>query len=122
MKKNLRLLAIATVLVLVFFLRTSTPPPDRTEPVIGVVGQMGYLIEQVLAGSPAKEAGLLPGDILLAVNEIHITSPSQFHQLLTATPKETDIHLRLYRFNTERNGWQPRSVAVPPAGIPVRPR
>lgn len=71
-------------------LRASTPPPDLGEQLLArYVGlklafRRGWVVVQkVLAGSPADEAGFTAGDVLLGVNGQRVRSLSDVNEILT---------------------------------------
>ena len=53
----------------------------------------GAAIENVRPGSPAEDAGLQPGDVVLEVNRKPVTSAEQFANAVRATPAGKDILL-----------------------------
>ncbi|HEY7243667.1 MAG TPA: trypsin-like peptidase domain-containing protein [Xanthobacteraceae bacterium] len=59
----------------------------------------GALIEAVEPQSPAAQAGLSKGDIVLAANSVAIKSSSQFRNLIGLTPVGSQIDVRFRRGN-----------------------
>ena len=57
----------------------------------------GLYLTQIEAGSPAEEAGLVPGDILTRVDGQTVTSMEELNNLVYAHQVGEDIELRLYR-------------------------
>jgi len=56
----------------------------------------GAAIAQVRPGSPAEDAGLQPGDVVLEVNRKPVTSAEQFANAVKATPAGKDILLLVW--------------------------
>jgi S1-C subfamily serine protease len=108
---------------------TKPNPPEKRKPRIGVVlkqlpltppsphrgegkGEGGLVIDQVLPGSPAEKAGLLPGDQLIAVEGIEIREVKEIHDALSEKGWGNDI-----TFTITREGKQKEiAVKLPPAG------
>jgi serine protease Do len=61
--------------------------PDRVE---------GAAIEDVQPGSPADDAGLAPGDVILEVNRHPVTSADNFVSQVHASPADKDILLLVW--------------------------
>jgi S1-C subfamily serine protease len=64
----------------------------------------GVLIHRVLEDGPAKQAGLKPGDVLLAVDDIP-AGPMNLRTVLTKIGVDVDIELSVIR------GGKPFSVS-----------
>jgi S1-C subfamily serine protease len=63
-------------------------------PLTRVFGEQGVLISAVIEGGPASEAGVLPGDVLLAVNDMETASAEAAARQLSAgmgTPARLQI-------------------------------
>ena len=71
------------------------PPRDAKE--LGLPTQQSVLIVRVDPGSPADDAGLRPGDVLLSVNRTPITSARQAAQLLKELKGGSHALLRVQR-------------------------
>jgi serine protease Do len=56
----------------------------------------GAAISQVRPGSPAEDAGLQPGDVVLEVNRKPVASAGQFADLVRSTPAGKDILLLVW--------------------------
>jgi serine protease Do len=56
----------------------------------------GVAIEQVRPASPAEEAGLAPGDVVLEVNRKPVTSADQFVNDIHASPADKDLLLLIW--------------------------
>jgi S1-C subfamily serine protease len=61
-----------------------------------LAAKSGVLIRQVLEGGPAKQAGLRPGDILLAVDETPV-GPMNLRALLTKIGAGVRVELSVIR-------------------------
>ncbi|AHC39552.1 Do family serine endopeptidase [Ehrlichia muris] len=57
----------------------------------------GALITNVIKGSPANKAALLPGDIILEFNGTKINSISQLHQLVLRSEADNEVKLLVSR-------------------------
>jgi len=62
----------------------------------------GVYVEKVQPGSPADLGGLIPGDIVLSIDDQQLHSPDQFKLLVSKAPLDRDVTLNVYRQNTER--------------------
>jgi len=62
-----------------------------------VVQARGVEVSAVRPGSPAEQAGVLEGDVLVKVAEEPITSVATLHQLLTHLPVDVPLSLVLLR-------------------------
>ena len=62
----------------------------------------GLIIQSVSANSPALEAGLLPNDILLQIDQQHIISPYQLRMLIRSHKVGEKIKLTVIRNNKRR--------------------
>jgi uncharacterized iron-regulated protein len=94
---------------------TKPNPPEKKKPRIGVILKTkedlkGLVIENVLPGSPAEKAGLLPGDQLIAVEGIEIREVKEIHHALSEKGWGNDV-----TFTISREGKQKEiTVHLPP--------
>jgi len=68
--------------------------------------QGGVLIAGILQGGPADAAGIMPGDILLEIDNQQLTDPQQAINLIAKYKPETAINIRLL------HGWQELSLTA----------
>ena len=90
------------------------PPPPRLGLLLGVENG-GLVVKRIIPDSPAQKAGVLPGDLLLAVDDKPLTSPKGIHDAIKAAPFHPHTYL------LERGGRRlsltitlPQPGAVPP--------
>lgn len=57
----------------------------------------GILVSEVIPGSPAQRANLLPKDVILSLNDIPVSSPQHFSSLITAHGSQTLLSLSYLR-------------------------
>jgi serine protease Do len=62
----------------------------------------GTLVVNVMPGSPAEKAGLKPYDVILALNDLPITSFSQLRTKLAFTPAGNSVALKIKRDGKEQ--------------------
>lgn len=61
-------------------------------------GQKGAVIVEVAGGSPAEEAGLRPGDVIVAVGQVAVSDPEQASKAIRdGLAKSSSIALRIVR-------------------------
>jgi serine protease Do len=63
----------------------------------GLPDARGAMVEGVLSGSPAERAGLQKGDVIVAIDEQTITSPSDLTRRITMTPPGTKVRVTIAR-------------------------
>jgi serine protease Do len=63
----------------------------------GLKEQTGVLIENVVEGSPAEKAGVLKGDVIVAVNGQAVAAPQELTRRIVGTPPGTRVELSLLR-------------------------
>lgn len=66
-------------------------------PTFGLTQPQGALVAQVLRDSPATEAGLLPGDVILSFNGKEVQTSSALPPLVGATPVGATAKLEVMR-------------------------
>jgi serine protease Do len=67
-------------------------------------GQNGVLVSDVSRGSPASNAGVAPGDVILSVNRNPVSSVSQVTRELESAPQGSTVFLVVWRVS--RTGGQ----------------
>ena len=61
----------------------------------------GVYLERVLPESPAEEAGLLVGDVIMGVDDVAVNRPNQIQTLIYGRDPGDELHLQILR-HTER--------------------
>lgn len=64
---------------------------------LGVDASEGVVITSVANGSPADEAGLSPGMVIVEANRTKVNSPAEFEKVLVAASEDSDSLLLLVR-------------------------
>jgi serine protease DegS len=64
----------------------------------------GVFIAAILQGGPADAAGIMPGDILLEINEKKLASPQQAIDLISQFKPQTKIDIKLL------HGWEEKTL------------
>jgi S1-C subfamily serine protease len=83
----------------------TVPLPRRIALRLGIAQRMGAVVSAVEAGSPADHAGLLTGDILLAVDGAAITGADDLLRLLDAEKINRTIPFDILRRSDKRRFW-----------------
>jgi serine protease DegS len=68
--------------------------------------QGGVLIAGILQGGPADAAGIMPGDILLEIDNQQMANPQQLIHLISQYKPDTAINIRLL------HGWQEKTLTA----------
>ena len=89
---------------------TNEDPKDSMHPALGLVAiplneeqksvldvENGVLVGEVDAGSPASEAGIVKGDVLVSFDQITITSNSQLRELVEQAEKGSSVAVLIHR-------------------------
>ena len=66
--------------------------------------QTGILVAGVLKNGPADVAGIMPGDILISINDSELTTPLQAIQLISHFKPEAEVNIRILR------GWEKLTI------------
>lgn len=73
----------------------------------------GVYVYRVVEGSPAEEAGILPGDIITAFDEGKVVSKSDMEEQLRYYEAGTTVTVTLQRLSNEENGrYQEQKLVV----------
>jgi serine protease Do len=64
--------------------------------------QRGALVGEVVSRSPAAAAGIMPGDVVTALGDVPIQSPTDLTRRVARTPPGTEVTLRIVRKGGER--------------------
>ena len=102
------------------------PSSQAGRPQLGVQiadSPYGVLVSDVLRGSPAEQAGVRAGDLILQCNSMHVPNAATLQQMIAATRPGDPIRLLI-----SRGGQQGMLTAVlgpggvlPPSPVPVDP-
>jgi membrane-associated protease RseP (regulator of RpoE activity) len=76
------------------------PADDTLFAQLGLAHRNGVVIDNVHPNQPAAQAGLEPGDLVVALQGVDIATPDQFAQRLHAQPPGSTISFRLRRGET----------------------
>lgn len=76
-------------------------------------GQRGVIIEQVIRGGPADNAGLQRGDIVTEFDAIVITDPIQFGKVVRDTPPGRKVKVIAWRDGKRREVFISPVAATP---------
>ncbi len=63
----------------------------------GLTPNAGVVVAKVTSGSPAEVAGLVPGDVIIAVDNTPVNDAVELHQLVQAANVGEQIHLKVVR-------------------------
>jgi serine protease Do len=68
---------------------------------LGMSQVQGVMIDDVVKGTPADQAGIKGGDVVLSVNNESISSPQQLRRLISEIKPGQAVHLKLWRYNSQ---------------------
>lgn len=96
--------------------RHHVPLDDARAAQVGLPVTRGAAIIGVESGSPAAEAGITPGDVVVAVNGVAINIDRPFVNLLAAVPTGSEVRLTVVRDGVTRDVTVRPRPATP--GVP----
>jgi serine protease Do len=70
--------------------------PDIRQQIQAPNDVQGAVIERVQPGSPADDAGLAPGQVIMGVNRHEVQSASDVQKQLSSVPKGQDALVRIW--------------------------
>ena len=73
------------------------PVPADVRRKLGVPGERGALVAEVVPRAPASAAGLAPGDVITAFQDAQIQSPNELTRRVAGTPPGTEVRLKVVR-------------------------
>ena len=73
------------------------PVPADVRRQIGLTGERGALVAEVVPRSPAAAAGLTPGEVITAFQNVPIQSPNELTRRVGGTPPGTQVALKIAR-------------------------
>lgn len=90
-------------------------------------GEFGAWVEAVAPGSPAQEAGVQVGDVIVGFNGERVISARALRRMVYESPAGRSVELRIIRDGrplllTARLGEGQETVAAPAAPMPREPR
>lgn len=75
--------------------------------------QYPFIVDQFGPNSPAKKAGILPGDQIIALNGTPTPNFVDFFRMVSKEPqKEKEVNITLLRKNGENNGFDTLNIPV----------
>jgi serine protease Do len=83
------------------------------------VGTAGVLVSQIVEDSPAEKAGLRGRDIVLGIDGVSVSTPSELIDRIRKLPPNSWVGLRIQRRGSERQ-IDVRLGERPPEGGPLR--
>lgn len=108
--------AAPSMLVLGIASSSETAPHEgSSQPFLGIVASPlsddmkeiagtdeGVLINELIDGSPAFEAGLLPGDVIVQVDSESVAAPERFVEIIRSREPGDEVLLTYYRMGRKR--------------------
>jgi len=82
---------------------------------VGIVGNMVFLVHQVEPGSPAEQAGLRPGDLIKSVNGRQLNSIKDILQIAEGAPGQSVeiVYMRYNPTTSQPEGYRTTLKSVP---------
>jgi serine protease Do len=97
------------------------PVTDDLAESVGLDKSRGAMIAAIDAGSPAAQAKLEPGDVILSYDGTAIARSRQLPRLVAATPPDKQVKLSIWRDGKEREVELKVAVLNPNRPPPARP-
>ena len=69
---------------------------------LGLTANKGVVVTQVQPGSAAERAGLIKGDVIIALNDVEITEPNVFRNQIASRAPDSEVTLTIVRDGRER--------------------
>jgi len=100
-----------------------TAVPLEIARTIGLRHPQGALVQRVIPGSPAEEAGIQPGDVILSLNDRRIRTPREFRNDISGVEigkqvqmcvGRRDYRTTIYATPIEAPPWVPREEKISP--------
>ena len=83
--------------------------------IVGIVGDMVFLVHLVEPGSPAEQVGLRPGDLITSINGRQVNSIEDILQIAEGAPGQS-IEIVYMRYNPTTS--QPEGYRTTPKSVP----
>ena len=117
MTKKHRWIAIAVFAVPILII-AGLVAGSRYQSTLGVVGFVGYVVDDVAADSPAAHAGIRQNDIVVTIDGRPVRSLESVTDVYTFTPPGKSIELRVLRYDPAMKRYTPHvfklETQVPP--------
>jgi Do/DeqQ family serine protease len=69
---------------------------------LGITTNKGVVVTQVQPGSAAERAGLIAGDVIIALNDVELTEPNVFRNQIASSAPGSEVTLTILRDGRER--------------------
>ena len=69
---------------------------------LGYTGPTGVVVAQVVTGSPADQAGLEPGDVIISANGKDVTTPDDLTKIIKGVPVGGSVNLNVWSAGTKK--------------------
>ena len=79
------------------------PVTEDIAEAVGIEEAAGAIVSQPQADSPAAKAGLKPGDVIVAVDDVTVENPKDLARIIASYAPDAEVDLTLYRGGSEQN-------------------